>query len=89
MKIKGLYVIRKIAGETVVVPSGDGQLDSNVLIMLNETGEFLWNMLYEGANRESIIKSFCEEYDVNADTISKDLDEFIEYIKSKGIEFED
>ena len=44
MKIKGLYVIRKIAGETVVVPSGDGQLDSNVLIMLNETGEFLWNM---------------------------------------------
>ena len=41
MKIKGLYIIRKIAGETVVVPSGDSQLDSNVLIMLNETGEFL------------------------------------------------
>ena len=88
MKIKGLYVIRKIAGETVVVPSGDGQLDSNVLIMLNETGEFLWNMLYDGADRESIIKSVCEEYDVDADTASKDLDEFVDYIKSKGIDLD-
>ncbi|MGN1168633.1 MAG: PqqD family protein [Acutalibacteraceae bacterium] len=89
MKIKGLYIIRKIAGETVVVPSGDSQLDSNVLIMLNETGEFLWNMLYDGADREKIIDSFCKEYDVDADTVSVDLDEFIGYIKSKGIEFEE
>lgn len=89
MKIKGLYIIRKIAGETVVVPSGDSQLDSNVLIMLNETGEFLWNMLYEGVDREKIIDSFCKEYDVDADTVSVDLDEFIGYIKSKGIEFEE
>lgn len=89
MKIKGLYIIRKIAGETVVVPSGDGQLDSNVLIMLNETGEFLWNMLYDGADSEKIIEAFCREYDVDADTVSRDLDEFIGYIKSKGIELEE
>lgn len=89
MKIKGLYIIRKIAGETVVVPSGDSQLDSNVLIMLNETGEFLWNMLYDGADSEKIIEAFCREYDVDADTVSKDLDEFIGYIKAKGIELEE
>lgn len=89
MKIKGLYIIRKIAGETVVVPSGDSQLDSNVLIMLNETGEFLWNMLYDGADSERIIEAFCREYDVDADTVSKDLDEFIGYIKAKGVELEE
>lgn len=88
MKIKGQYVVRKIAGETVVVPVASENLDSNVLIMLNETGAVLWDILYEGADEDGIIASFCEEYEVDADTVRKDLYEFIEYLESKGIVIE-
>lgn len=85
MKIKGQYVVRKIAGETVVVPVDAENLDANILIMLNETGAFLWELLYEGADEEKIISSFCDEYEIDENTVKKDLYEFIAYIESKGI----
>lgn len=85
MKIKGQYVVRKIAGETVVVPVVSDNLDSNVLIMLNETGAVLWDLLYKGADEKEIISAFCTEYNVDEDTVKKDLYEFIDYIESKGI----
>lgn len=89
MKIKGQYVVRKIAGETVVVPVDAENLDANILIMLNETGAVLWNLLYDGSDEEKIISSFCDEYDIDEATVKKDLYEFIDYIKSKGIVIED
>lgn len=85
MKIKGQYVVRKIAGETVVVPVVSENLDSNVLIMLNETGAVLWDLLYQGSNEEDIVSAFCEEYEVNPETVKADLQDFIRYIESKGI----
>lgn len=88
MKIKGQYVVRKIAGETVVVPVDAENLDANILIMLNETGAVLWDLLYEGSDEEKIISAFCDEYNVDEDTVRKDLYEFIGYIKSKGIVIE-
>lgn len=88
MKIKGQYVVRKIAGETVVVPVSSENLDSNVLIMLNETGAFLWDLLYEGADEDKIIAAFCDEYEVDADTVKTDIYELIEYFESKGIVIE-
>lgn len=88
MKIKGQYVVRNIAGETVVVPVSGGNLDSNVLIMLNETGAFLWNLLYSGSDEDKIVSAFCEEYNVDEETVKNDLYEFISYLESKGIVIE-
>ena len=88
MKIKGQYVVRKIAGETVVVPVNSENLDANVLIMLNETGAVLWDMLYNGSDEEKIISAFCEEYNVDEDTVRNDLYDFISYIETKGIAIE-
>lgn len=86
MKIKGTYVIREIAGETVVVPTGDEQLSSNVLILLNETGTFMWKLLYEGAEKNDIISAVCNEYEIDAQTVEVDFNEFIAYLTSRGIE---
>ncbi len=85
MKIKGQYVIRKIAGETVAVPVDSNNLDANILVMLNETGAILWNFLYKGAEESEIVSSFCDEYEIDEATVKKDLYEFVAYIKSKGI----
>lgn len=81
--------MREIAGEVVVIPSGSEQIDSNVLIMLNETGVILWNSLYCGSSREDMILAICNEYDVDEATAGKDIDEFIEYISLKGIVIEE
>jgi len=40
MKIKDGFILRSVAGQTVVLPTGD-ELDLNMMITLIETGTFL------------------------------------------------
>ena len=44
MKLKDGFVLRQVAGQTVVLPCGDA-LDLNMMITLNDTGTFLWERL--------------------------------------------
>ena len=64
MKIKDGYILREIAGEYVVIPSGE-DLDLNLMITLNETGSFLWQKLTDGATEEELVQALLAEYDVD------------------------
>ena len=44
------FVLREIAGETLLVPAGKTALDLNGMLTLNETGAALWRMLPEAAD---------------------------------------
>ena len=48
MKLKDGFILREVAGEHVVIPTGDA-LDLNMMITLNETGCTLWKRLEEEA----------------------------------------
>ena len=56
MKLKQGFVLRKVAGETIVLPSGD-ELNLNMMITLNETGEFLWKHLETGTEVEDLVQA--------------------------------
>ncbi|MCQ2484420.1 MAG: PqqD family protein [Clostridia bacterium] len=88
MKIKGEYSVREIAGETVVVPIGETVLKSNILAVLNETGKIFWDMLAKGSEENEIIGAICDEYEVDTDTVKKDLDDFVAYLKNNHVEVE-
>jgi len=45
MKVKEGYMLREVAGNSVVVAVGKATLDFNGLITLNSTGTFLWKLL--------------------------------------------
>lgn len=64
MKLKDGFVLREVAGEYVVIPSGD-VLDLNVMITLNETGCFLWKQLEQDVEEEQIVSALLAEYDVD------------------------
>ena len=53
MKLKEGFILRTVAGETVVLPTG-GVTNFDMMITLNGTGRFLWEMLgkayYEAAH---------------------------------------
>lgn len=42
MVIRGDFVLRQIAGEYVLVPTGMAALDFGSLISTNEVGYFIW-----------------------------------------------
>lgn len=88
MKIKGKYFLREIGGVNVAVPISDTVPTSNILIVLNETAEFLWVLLEEGRTEAELVNSLCEKYNTDEKTASEDIRAFIEYLKEKKVEFE-
>lgn len=63
MKLKEGFLLRRIAGQNVVLPSGD-HLDLNIMITLNETGLFLWERLQQETDEPSLVAALLAEYDV-------------------------
>ena len=85
MKIKEGFILRNVAGSFVVVPVGDATIDFNGMMNLNETGAFLFEKMIEGITREDLIKALTEEYDVDEETASKDVDLFIEKVEKEDL----
>lgn len=88
MKIKGEYILRDIAGETVAVPVGGTVLSSNVLIALNGSGAYLWGLLEQGDTESGLVSAMCGEYDVDSETAKKDISDFCAYLRENKVEFE-
>lgn len=88
MKIKGKYILREISGETIAVPLSETVLTSNVIIVLNGTGKFLWQLFEKGGTQDEFAEALCGEYEIDKETALSDTREFIEYLKSNKVEFE-
>lgn len=85
MKIKDGFMIREVAGSYVVVPVGKRADEFNGMVHLNETGTFFWNMAEKGCTREELIKEGLDIYDVSREIITKDVDKFINILKSNDL----
>lgn len=80
MKIKDGYILRTIAGDNVVLPSGD-ELDLNVVITLNGTARFLWERLERGSDEAALTEALLGEYDVDRETAAKAVAGFVEKLR--------
>ena len=80
MKIKDGFILRKVAGETVVIPTGD-TLDLNMMITLNETGAFLWKQLEHETTEDAVVTALLGEYDVDEESARTHLAAFVAKLK--------
>jgi len=71
-------VTRKTGNEYVLVPIANNIADMNSVYTLNETGAFIWEHLDGRRSLREIVDSLIEEYDVDFDSASKDMSEFID-----------
>ena len=76
MKLKNGFVLREVAGQTVVLPAGGG-LDLNMMISLNDTGKFLWKLLEEESELNDLVSALLKEYDVDEKTAEDAVEKFI------------
>lgn len=76
MKIKEGFLLRTIAGQHVVVPTGQ-HLDLSLMITLNETGAFLWEKLQVETTKNALVDALLSEYNVNKKTALNDVMTFI------------
>ena len=76
MKLKDGFILRTVAGQTVVLPTG-GELDLNMMITLNETGAFLWERLQNETDEAALVAALLGEYDVDEATAKKAVEDFV------------
>lgn len=77
MKLKDGFVLQEVAGETVVLPIGS-DLDTNMMITLNSTARFLWQLLEKETTRDELVEAILAEYGVDRNTAQACVDQFVE-----------
>ena len=78
LKIDKEFVLREIAGDYVIIPTGRTILEFNGLITVNEVGVSIWKMLQEDVTLEELVQGILEEYDVEESIARQDVGEFID-----------
>lgn len=85
MKIKDGFILRKVAGNNVVVPVGQATLDFNGMISLNETGAFIFEKMLEDISREDLIQAVVDEYGIDVEVATTDVDSFISKVEKEDL----
>lgn len=85
MKLKKEFILREIAGEYILVPTGETTLNFNGLITVNELGAFIWNNIEKVNSEEDILKLILDEYEVEENIAREDLNEFLDKLKGAEI----
>ena len=85
MKIKDGFMLREVAGSSIVVPVGTVQADFTGMITLNPVGAFLWRNLEKETTREELLKNVLAQYSIDEETASRDIDRYLEKLRNKGL----
>ena len=85
MRINKDYVVRRVAGETMLIPVGKSVIEHNGIFTLTESGAFIYDRLCEGKTRDEIVEAMKIEFDADEATIRSDADEFLRGLIEAGI----
>ena len=89
MKIKDGYLLREVAGESVVIPLFDDSATFGGMLRLNETGKLLWERLLTGCDGDALVAAILAEYEVDRATAEEDIAEFLSSLRARGILIDD
>ena len=84
MQVSRDYLLRTIAGETILIPSGAAAQKFNGLVTVNAIGAFIWDVLQTPTDLEELVARITEEYEVDADTARRDAEEFLSELRRIG-----
>lgn len=85
MKIKTGYLLRDIAGQTIVVPIGAEAVKFNGIVTLNKTGRVLWNALLVEKSVEELVQVLLSQFDVDEATALRDVIAFVDKLKNANL----
>ena len=85
MKIKEGFILKKVAGNNVVIGVGKTMQTFNGMINLSESAAFLFDKLNENTTAEALCDALCSEYDVAPDIALADINAFLDKLRSVNI----
>ena len=83
-RVKEGFIIRKIGGYVMAVPTGTQTSEMHGMIALNESGEILWNLLEKGSEPDELANALVEHYEIEYSTALDDVKKFLDMLKEQG-----
>lgn len=84
MRIAKEFILRDIAGECVLVPTGATTQEFNGLITMTDTARFIWENLEKVDSLEELVQKLLEEYEIDEETAKNDAVAFISELLKVG-----
>jgi hypothetical protein len=85
MPIEKGFILKHIGNDYMIIPTTSNNVRFDKIFNLNETSAYIYERLNEGKNIEEIIDLMSNEYNAPKDVITKDVYEFVEELKKRGI----
>ena len=81
MKVSDQFILRSVAGENLLIPTGEAALSVKGLIALSESGLLLYEKLKGGCERAELVAALLAEYEVSAAQAEADTDAFLNQLR--------
>ena len=85
MKLKDGIVTNSIDGESFAIATGKAAKNFNGLIKNNPTAAFIFELLKKEQTEDSIVRAMLDKYEVDEETVRKDVRALLELLKSKNL----
>lgn len=89
MRVNQNFVLRKIRDAYIIVPLGEAIKKANGIMVLNETGAYIFEVLQEEKGFEELVSCIMREYEVPLEITKSDASDFLEELKTFGILMEE
>ena len=86
MRLKSGFVLEKVGGSYLAVAVGDRAEEFKVLIKLNSTGAFLWNIISDSdVTVSDLADQLLSAYDVSPEIAERDVKGFLKVLSDGGL----
>lgn len=85
MKIVKEFILREIAGETVLVPTGAAAQEFNGMLSMTEVARFIWEHLERVESFEEMVQAVLDTYDIDEETARQDVIGFVQALLQHGM----
>lgn len=85
MKIKEGFILRKVADEYIVMPTGSNIAKFDGAVALNDVSAFIFERMQNPVSKEDLLIAVLDEYDVESEIAARDIDALISKFEEMGI----
>lgn len=84
MRIKDGFVLREVAGQALVIATGEASVEFHGMIKLNATAQRVWQGIADGLSAQEIARLLAAEYDVSEEKALADVNIMTERMRQAG-----
>ena len=71
------FILREIAGEYTIIPTGGNNVFSNAVMVPNETAVFLWEAFQQPSTIQDVVVEAMQKYDATEEQIYNSISNFV------------